>query len=193
MGANGWSALTGVASTVLALAAVSIALVAYRSERRRARFESARALHDGLTTGEVAAARAITGYLHYGEFNGDSHDVTAGLNAYFTLLWCFERIEAGRTALLRDSLRGGAKGDEAVQYLDSLVAWHVAEYACGLATARRKLAEAASREVSDPKSVVAFGRLLRALQDGGLVDRPYRAGACPGDTCPCDCHQVSTD
>ncbi|MEU0413945.1 hypothetical protein ABZ307_40055 [Streptomyces griseorubiginosus] len=192
MGANGWSAVAGVGSTVLALAAVAIALAAYRSERRRARFESARALHDGLTTGEVAAARAITGYLHYGEFHGDSHDVTAGLNAYFTLLWCFERIEAGRTALLRDSFRGGAKGDGAVQYLDSLIAWHVAEYACGLATARRKLAEAAGRNVSDPRSTVSFGHLLHALQDGGLVDRSYQVAVCPGATCPCDCHQVST-
>jgi hypothetical protein len=102
MGADDWSALAGVSSTVLALAAVVVALVAFRSEHQRARFEGARALHHDLTTGEVAAARKVIASLHYGGFGSSSApmDWSDALTSYFTLLWCFERIEAGRTALL---------------------------------------------------------------------------------------------
>lgn len=189
MGADEWSALAGVSSTVLALAAVVVALLAFRSERRRARFEGARALHHDLTTGEVAAARKIVGSLHYGDFGSASSpaDWSQALTSYFTLLWCFERIEAGRTALARGVVRGERR-DEAVDYLDALVAWHVAEYACGFATARRKLSEASAVEVSDGDSASGFGRLLLALQERGSVDRAYHAGTCPGAGCPCACH-----
>ncbi|WP_326658710.1 hypothetical protein [Streptomyces canus] len=191
MGAEDWSALAGVSSTVLALAAVAVALTAFRSDHRRARFESARALHHDLTTGEVAAARKTVGSLHYGEFGAPSApaDWSQALTSYFTLLWCFERIEAGRTALLRGVVRTRKRKDEAVEYLDALVAWHVAEYACGFAVARRKLAEASAEEVSDDASAAGFGRLLLALQERGLVDRAYRAATCPGTGCPCPCHQ----
>jgi hypothetical protein len=191
MGADEWSALAGVSSTVLALAAVVVALLAFRSEHQRARFEGARALHHDLTTGEVAAARKIVGSLHYGDFGATSGpaDWNQALTSYFTLLWCFERIEAGRTVLSRGVVRRLRRG-EAVDYLDALVAWHVAEYACGFAIARRKLAEASAEEVSDGDSASGFGRLLLALQEGGSVDRAYRAG-CPGAGCPCPCHHQS--
>lgn len=193
MGADNWSALAGVSSTVLALAAVVVALVAFRSEHRRARFEGARALHHDLTTGEIAAARKTVGSLHYGDFGSSSSpaDWSQALTAYFTLLWCFERIEAGRMALARGVVRAGQRKDEAVDYLDALVAWHVAEYACGFSIARRKLAEASAAEVSDGDSAAGFSRLLLALQERGLVDRAYRAGTCPGAGCPCACHQQS--
>jgi hypothetical protein len=193
MGADGWSALAGVSSTVLALAAVVVALVAFRSDHRRGRFESARALHHDLTTGEVAAARKTVGGLHYGEFGSPSAlaDWSQALTSYFTLLWCFERIEAGRTALIRGVVPTGRHNDEAVDYLDRLIAWHVAEYACGFAVVRRKLAEATAEEVSDTASAAGFTRLLLALQGRGLVDRTYRAAACPGTVCPCSCHQSS--
>ncbi|MFF4402300.1 hypothetical protein [Streptomyces sp. NPDC001480] len=191
MSADDWSALAGVSSTVLALAAVVVALVAFRSEHRRANFEIARVLHHDLTTGEVAAARKLVGSLHYGDFGSQPATADWGdsLTAYFTLLWCFERIEAGRGALWRKGVRNGRRGDDAVGYLDELVAWHVAEYACGFAIARRKLADASAAEVSDDKSAAGFHRLLLALQDKGLVDRTYRAGECPGAECPCACHQ----
>lgn len=189
MGADEWSALAGVSSTMLALAAVVVALLAFRSERRRARFEGARALHHDLTTGEVAAARKIIGSLHYGDPDSASSavDWSHALTSYFTLLWCFERIEAGRTALVRGVVHG-ARRDEAVDYLDALVAWHVAEYACGFSVARRKLAEGFGEEISDGQSAFGFGRLLLALQGSGAVDHAYRAGPCPGTECPCSCH-----
>ncbi|MER7577706.1 hypothetical protein [Streptomyces sp. NPDC126514] len=189
MGAEEWSALAGVSSTVLALVAVAVALVAFRSEHQRARFEGARALHHDLTTGEVAAARKIVGSLHYGDFGftPSPADLSQALTSYFTLLWCFERIEAGRTSLVRGIARG-ERSDDAVEYLDDLVAWHVAEYACGFAIARRKLSEVSAEEVSDADSASGFGRLLLALQERGLVDRAYRAATCPGAGCPCACH-----
>jgi hypothetical protein len=191
-GADDWSALAGVSSTVLALAAVVVALVAFRSEHQRARFEGARALHHDLTTGEVAAARKVIASLRYGGFGSSSAPVdwSDALTSYFTLLWCFERIEAGRTALVvRGVVRFSDPRNEAVDYLDALVAWHVAEYACGFAIARRKFAEASAQEVSNGNSTSGFSRLLLALQDRGLVDRAYRAGMCAGAGCPCPCHQ----
>jgi hypothetical protein len=192
MGADEWSALAGVSSTVLALAAVVVALLAFRSEHQRARFEGARALHHDLTTGEVAAARKIVGGLHYGDFGSGSGpaDWSQALTSYFTLLWCFERIEAGRTALARGVARGKRR-DKAIDYLDALITWHVAEYACGFAIARRKLSEVSSEEISDDDSASGFGRLLIALQERGSVDRAYRAGTCPEAGCPCPCHRQS--
>ncbi|MFF4557863.1 hypothetical protein [Streptomyces sp. NPDC001422] len=192
MGADDWSALAGVSSTLLALAAVVIALLAFRSEHQRARFEGARSLHHDLTTGEVAAARKIVGSLHYGDFGPTSTplDVSQALTSYFTVLWCFERIEAGRTALARGVIRG-PRTDSALDYLDTLVAWHVTEYACGFAVARRKLAEASAQEISDSDSASGFRRLTLALQKRGLVDRAYRQGTCPGAECPCACHHQS--
>lgn len=90
--------LAGLLSTVIAVAAVVIALAAYRFERRRAHFEIARTLHQDLTTGEVARSRKILGELHYGTFEGPSTelDLPSALTAYFTVLWSFERIEAGK-------------------------------------------------------------------------------------------------
>ncbi|MFD9584885.1 hypothetical protein ACFWBM_09420 [Streptomyces sp. NPDC059980] len=192
MGTDEWSALAGVSSTLLALAAVAVALLAFRSEHQRARFEGARSLHHDLTTGEVAAARKIMGSLHYGDFGSTSSpaDVSQALTSYFTVLWCFERIEAGRTALARGVIRGLRK-DNAVDYFDTLVAWHATEYACGFAVARRKLAEASAQEISDGDSASGFGRLILALQSRGLVDRAYRQGTCPGAGCPCTCHHQS--
>lgn len=192
MGTDEWSALAGVSSTVLALAAVVVALLAFRSEHQRARFEGARALHHDLTPGEVAAARKIVGSLHYGDFGSTSSPAewSEALTSYFTLLWCFERIEAGRTALARGVIRSQRR-DEAVEYLDALVAWHVAEYACGFAIARRKLAETSAEEISDSDSTSGFSRLLLALQESALVDRAYHAGTCPGVECPCACHHQS--
>jgi hypothetical protein len=106
------------------------------------------------------------------------------------MLWCFERIEAGRTALMGGYSHADQSNNEAVHYPDALIAWHVAEYACGFATARRKLAETAGAEVSDTASAAAFNRLLLVLQERGLVDRSYRAVICPGAECPCSCHQT---
>ncbi|MET7301169.1 hypothetical protein [Embleya sp. NPDC005575] len=175
------------------MAAVVIAIVAFRSENRRARFENARALHHDLTTGEVGAARTIIGNLHYGGLTpSDSRRVGPDeLTAYFTVLWCFERIEAGRTALLRGALRTDGTNDEAVGYLDALIAWHVAEFACGFAVARSRLATTANADVSDGSSSAAFWRLLQAMQERGMVDPLYRAGSCPGPGCPCSCHSPS--
>ncbi|MEU5255152.1 hypothetical protein [Streptomyces longwoodensis] len=194
MTTDDWSALAGVSSTALALAAVVVALVAFRAEHRRARFETARALHQDLTTGEVALARRLIGSLHYGDFGSlaRTNDWASALTAYFTLLWCFERIEGGRTALLRGGVRSFPRSADAVRYLDGLVAWHVAEYACGFAVARRKLAEAAATEIADGESAASFQRLLRALQDDGIIDRRYSAGDCRESGCPCSCHQGPT-
>ncbi|MGW3448852.1 hypothetical protein [Streptomyces sp. NPDC001076] len=192
MTADDWSALAGVSPTALALAAVVVALVAFRAEHRRAWFETARVLHQDLTTGEVALARRLVGSLRYGDFGSPArrNDWAATLTACFTLLWCFERIEGGRTALLRGGVRSVPRSADAVRYLDGLVAWHVAEY--GFAVARRKLAEAADTEISDGESAAGFQRLLRALQDDGIIDWRYRTGDCQGSECPCSCHQEPT-
>ena len=191
MSANSWSVVVGASSTVLALAGVAIALIAYRSDRRRSRFERACALHRDLTTGEVATARNVAGHFHYGGFTGSgtSPDVASGLHAYFLLLWSFQRLEAGRTALVRDSLRPNGSIDSVVRYLDGLIASDVAEYACALAIMRRKIAE--SSGISDWRSAAPFVRLLKALQKRGLVDPSYQPLVCLVGGCPCTCHQMA--
>lgn len=101
MGWDGWSAVAGLGSAALAIAAVAVALAAFQSERRRARWENARALHHDLTTGEVATARNRMGRLHYGSYTNSplstaEAETELDLQAYYTVLWCFERIQAGR-------------------------------------------------------------------------------------------------
>ncbi|MFK4100556.1 hypothetical protein ACI2L1_10860 [Streptomyces sp. NPDC019531] len=193
---NQWSAVAGLSSAALALAAVGIALQAHRTEHRRSRFETARSLLHELTAGESAVARNYVARLHYGSSNsGTSPDLSTTAQAdlyfaaYYMMLWSFERVEAGRTSLIAGGRADG--GDAVIQYLDERLAWHVAEYACAIPQARARLGAAASEgRVKDRDSAAGFLRLLSALQDRGMVDRTFLPDACPGGgVCPCECHQ----
>ncbi|MCT9083229.1 hypothetical protein [Streptomyces fulvoviolaceus] len=193
---NQWSAVAGLSSAGLALAAVGIAMQAHRTEHRRSRFETARSLLHELTAGEGAAARNYIARLHYGlSYTGTSPDLSATAEAdlyfaaYYMMLWSFERVEAGRTSLLAGGRADG--GDEVIRYLDERLAWHVAEYACAIPQARARLGIVAhGGAVKDRDSVAGFLRLLSALQARGIVDRAFLPDACPGGAvCPCECHR----
>ncbi|GAA5022805.1 hypothetical protein GCM10023335_54990 [Streptomyces siamensis] len=195
MDVDAWSAISSVASAALALAAVAIAVRTHQTEHRRSRFETARSLLQELNSGETVAVRHDMARLHYGH----QHDMTPDLSdadqlrshfaSYYTMLWCFERIEAGRTSLVAGS--PGRSGDPVIEYLDSRLAWHVAEFACAIPTARAQLATTApDRTVKDRDSIKGFLRPLSALQDRGVVDEVFASGTCPGSgVCPCECHR----
>jgi hypothetical protein len=193
---NQWSAVAGLSSAALAVAAVGIAMRAHRTEHRRSRFETARSLLHELTAGESAVARNYVARLHYGSFNsGTIPDLSTAAQAdlyfasYYMMLWSFERVEAGRTSLIAGGRADGR--DEVIQYLDERLAWHVAEYACAIPQARARLGIAAhGAAVKDRDSVAGFLRLLSALQARGTVASAFLPDACPGrGACPCECHQ----
>ncbi|MFF0000733.1 hypothetical protein [Streptomyces avermitilis] len=194
MNVDDWSALSSVASAALALAAIAIAVRVHRTEHRRSRFETARSLLQELNSGETATVRQYIARLHYGHHDlgpnlSDPSQVESYFAAYYTMLWCFERVEAGRTSLV---LGGRGVGrDSVVEYLDSRLAWHVAEFACAIPQARAKLATAMlDGAVKDRDSVGGFLRLLSDLQARGIVDQAYMPRSCPGGgVCPCECHQ----
>lgn len=194
MNVDDWSAISSVASVVLALAAIAIAVRAHQTEHRRSRFETARSLLQELNSGETVAVRHNMARLHYGHQHeqtpdlSDPSEVRLHFGAYYTMLWCFERIEAGRTSLVAGRRRYGR--DPVIQYLDSRLAWHVAEFACAFSTARARLAATATDgTVKDRDSVQGFLRLLSALQQRGLVAEVFASASCPGiEVCPCECH-----
>ncbi|WP_371601197.1 hypothetical protein [Streptomyces sp. NBC_00564] len=90
-----------------------------------------------LTTGEVVRARVnLIAYLRN---PGESSDelVQEALGSYYVLLWCFERILAGRRVLNRS--RRWNPSLPAVQFLDTLVQWHLEEWGKDLPVIRRRL------------------------------------------------------
>ena len=195
MNVNDWSAISSVASATLALAAIAIAVRTHQTEHRRSRFETARSLLQELNSGETVAVRHNIAPLHYGHQHGiipdlsDENQVRLYFAAYYTMLWCFERVEAGRTSLIAGRL--GRGHDPVIEYLDKRLAWHVAEFACAFPKAREQLATTAlDGAVKDRDSVKGFLRLLSALQARGLVDQVFASGSCPGSAvCPCECHK----
>lgn len=192
---NDWSAISSIASVVLAVAAIVIAIRTHQTEHRRSRFETARSLLQELNSGETVNVRHNMARLHYGHQHdmnpdlSDANQVRSHIADYYTMLWCFERIEAGRTSLVGG--RHGHARDPVVEYLDSRLAWHVAEFACAFPMARAQLATTAvDGTVKDRDSVKGFRRLLSDLQARGLVDRVFTSDSCPGSgVCPCECHQ----
>lgn len=128
--------------------------------------ELARSMHYDLTTGEVAAAREPLGTM-----TRDLPSLERGLDvaqrkqiyvdartAYFTLLWCFERIWSARNLMTGD--RDGALARD---FLDRLVGWHVRNWASDLPMIKRTISQALANPVLDADSSKAFARLSREL------------------------------
>ncbi|WP_033328665.1 hypothetical protein [Streptomyces yerevanensis] len=129
-------------SAVVAVVSATVAVYAAYWARRSARgtfahtaYELARTLHTDLTTGATAQARDVLEHFRsgtrYHEPGPDGLPPAAGtqevLEAYFALLWCFERILIGRRSLTKqqDSNDTGP----AVAFLDDLLAWHLKHWA----------------------------------------------------------------
>ncbi|MGV9700970.1 hypothetical protein [Streptomyces sp. NPDC003483] len=160
----------------------------HRTEHRRSRFETARCLLQELNSGETMAVRHSMARFHYGhQYNmlpdlGDEGQLRLHFAAYYT-------IEAGRTSLIAG--RPDHRNDPVIEYLDSQLAWHAAEFAYVSPTARKQLAALSfDGTVRDRDSTKGFQRLLSALQPRGLVDQVFTPDSCPGEeVCPCECHR----
>jgi hypothetical protein len=145
-----------IVSTMLAAGALAVSISAFRGQRRREDFELARSLHEDLTSGEVALARDRLGTLVRSEGSLDPEEKRQAMTAYFTLLWCFERIDIGRQTLAtRPSKRPR-------QFLINSIRWHVEEWAEMLPEVRRRLADSPD-ELDDQDSRKALDRLAEAV------------------------------
>jgi hypothetical protein len=159
-----------IAALSLAVSASSllVALAAFRVQRRRTNMELARSLHSDLTSGEVARARDTLGTIVYdrevmapGDIAPRKARFVEVRTDYFTLLWCFERIWAGRETITADD-RAGASG-VACRYLDQIIRWHVLSWAKDLPLVRHVLKLELSSALEDEESWAAFGNLCNAL------------------------------
>lgn len=145
---------------LIALLAVLVSLAVYLGESRRSDFEVARTLHLDLTSGDVALAREQLGTLRYGtDAAVAALDPRSALTAYFTLLWCFERIHHGRQGLVQRKLLRFRRST-AVRFLDRALAWHLREWSDGLGLARRRLELLTGWAIDDAESRSGLAALL---------------------------------
>ncbi|WP_346619645.1 hypothetical protein [Blastococcus montanus] len=172
--------MTESVSAIAAVLALGVAAIVYWGQRYQSHMEIARLLHLDLTSGEVAMARELLGTLRYGNEAARAQiDPAASLTAYFTLLWCFERIRAGRVCLLSGLGRLGRP--RAVRYLDDLLQWHLVEWQAGLPIVRQRIGERIGSPVDDGQSALAFERLL--IEHGsGRVQRGSRSAGRPRES-----------
>lgn len=116
--------MTNWLSLGIACLSALIAVSTATTNHRRQLFELARSLHQDLTTGAVQEARNRLGHVAHGSRDLNDDDLDEVLDAYFRLLWCFERINVGRNLMRKYSWLGRSPR----VYLDQLVAWHVREW-----------------------------------------------------------------
>lgn len=157
MGVAWWSAL----STCAAVLAAGLAWTVFRVQSRSAGFELARPLHQDLTKGGEAAQWrfALQTYL-----NDDAADTDESaqevLGTYFSLLWTFERVLAGRQCLVRQQPWAATK--PAVDLLDRMVGWHLSHWEEILPSLRAKLHRHLP-ELHDDYSFRSFTALVDAV------------------------------
>ncbi|MEY9935284.1 hypothetical protein ABH926_009959 [Catenulispora sp. GP43] len=147
---------------LVALAAAGFAARQAHIQHRREDFELARALHADLTTGPFAEARDLLGAVVFGKAAPAGKSVDDVRQAYFTLLWCFERIEGGRRSMAdRHPVNnaGGGSSDRAIAFLDDVIGWHVRFWRKDFDTVRDWLKQQTGAKISDEDSSAAFKRL----------------------------------
>ena len=153
---------------VISLGSFALSWAAFKVQRRRTNMELARSLHFDLTSGEVAKARESLGTLtrdrralRFTDPEQRKAWLVGARTDYFTLLWCFERIWAGRVTLIADE--GQRTAGPARRYLDDLIRWHVRNWALDLPVIKQVLTDELNSPVQDHDSSKAFGRLSEAL------------------------------
>ncbi|MGJ5806343.1 hypothetical protein ACSCB1_45760 [Streptomyces europaeiscabiei] len=156
MSADTWAGV----SAMVSLLALGTALAAHLRQRRVEDFKLARDLHSDLTTGDVARAREDLGTLVYDGNRIPDDDLPSVRNSYFRLLWCFERIYAGRRTIAEGRL---LFGNRPLKFLDRLVGWQVQYWFENLDDARRALEARLGVPVSDGKSRLALDALNRDI------------------------------
>lgn len=149
-----------VAGVIAAIAAGISAFWAwwvYRGQSRSADFELARSLHQDLTSGEVARARdTLTRY----RLTGQCASTAETVHAYFTLLWCFERVLRGRESISRRSR--STSTHPALDYLDECTDWHLKQWEHDFPEIRQRLkAELGTRTLDNEDTLASFKTLAR--------------------------------
>lgn len=157
-----------IASGIGAVASVGGAWAVYRGQTRQVDYELARTLHLDLTSGEVAIARDVLTNFRLGR-RPYSPDV---LSAYFTVLWCFERIFHGRRSMIRSRLDRW-KSSAPVRFLDDALCKHVASWERNLPALRSMLVTALDEshggELHDKGLTTNFEKLAQALHASGVM------------------------
>ncbi|MGC4878374.1 hypothetical protein ACLQ26_19215 [Micromonospora sp. DT43] len=146
--------LAAVTSVAISLVALGVSLIVQREQRRYQDFELARSLHHDVSTGEVAQARHLLGTLVRSSEPIDGTAKREALQAYFTLLWCFERIYVGHQTM------GPGRPQ---RFLAEAVRWHVLEWDREIGAAKRKL-EDQPGEIDDVHSREGLRKLGESLR-----------------------------
>ncbi|MGW0734529.1 hypothetical protein [Streptomyces sp. NPDC002851] len=158
------SVIVAVVSAVIAALSVVWARRLARGTFTDSAFELARSLHHDLTTGDVAKARDLLESFGRGARPQDADGAYAATvrDAYFTLLWCFERVWAGRRSLVADQNHQETRA--AVKFLDEMITWHVAHWADSWPSLRAALtAPDMVPGLSDGDSLAALRNLAEAV------------------------------
>lgn len=150
--------VSDVATLMISIVSLCTSMAVFYWQRRHGDFDLARVLHTDLTSGEVAKARDLLGtLLRSPDAVGD--DALPGVRtAYFTVLWSFERLYAGRRAI-ED---GGTASRRPLRFLDRLINWPLAYWSENLPRVREIL-EQRLGPVEDDHSLHAFEELKRAV------------------------------
>lgn len=115
--------MQAVATTISAATAVCALLVSIAVYKGQL-FELARSLHQDLTTGSVEEARDQVGAVVHGSKVLNADTLPNVRTAYFRILWCFERINAGRARIGNSWI----VGSPALEFLDRMIFWHIQEW-----------------------------------------------------------------
>ncbi|WP_158712078.1 hypothetical protein [Streptomyces rimosus] len=113
-------------SAAVALGAAAMSAWVARGVSGKESFALARTLYCDLTSEGTSAARSALEFYWRGE-RRTAEQTKQILDHYFALLWCFERIRAGRESLVRQQRLNGT--GPALRYLDEMIRWHVEEWA----------------------------------------------------------------
>ncbi|WP_158801407.1 hypothetical protein [Streptomyces sp. NRRL S-37] len=164
-----------------------------RKQRYEQRHELARQIINDLTTESAVKDRHLLGCLHWQNRpikGGNERD--AVMRAYFSMLWLFGRLQAGRSSLLATN---NNKRDDALKYLDEGIQTHILEYICTFNEVRKKLEEAdPSDKVYEGSYADAFRDLRESfaetVEDEAVKRMLTKGHVNNAEQCICSCHAV---
>ncbi len=150
--------VSDVATLAISIVSLCTSVAVFYWQRRHGDFDLARLLHADLTSGEVARARDLLGALLRSPDTFRDDALPDVRTAYFTVLWSFERLYAGRRAI-ED---GGTASRRPLKFLDRLIRWPLAYWSENLPRVREVL-EQRLGTVEDDQSIEALVELERAV------------------------------
>jgi hypothetical protein len=164
-------ALATVSATV-AVIAVAIAWYTHAQQRRQSHLALAIALHHDLTSGEVAAARDLLGRLIYNAETVKDVATEDLMAAYFTVLWCFERVSAGERSMREHNRRlaDRSRTTPPLRFLYDCIHWHVHEAHRYRNQVRSALTQRLGKAPDDALSISAVAHLVDVLNTAGYAD-----------------------